>query len=381
VSHRNIRDDFEFTIKFPSRLKDMLFWILAIIYGIILFGIWTPGAALWLTVISIIYGIIMGKFWTFISRLMRNYLIISPLRARVEENREPNLLQRFYLKNLLTKGTSQSYLQVRTVDRDISDFRSIFSEFGRVVFSFLAIMVTITRYLVSYIYGTDSVKPDQLGGSLIIGFVLAFPILGLYLPFSMVIEDARLMSISQDGSVEFMGGRVRRLIDGFFGVTGLLSGYSLLDQGELSLAGEIFVYAAILILVVLLAIPIIFPTLYIYYRQHAHLVNDFRREAMKLKIYPAKTEAQRLTGDEIKELVIGDDEEPKQRPGLLSRVSTFFTGKRTIKTSYSEDQINELTLHGAWLCTNCQNVNTAIGDGAYCTECGQIRVEKQPTSE
>ncbi|MHA2031264.1 MAG: hypothetical protein ACXAB7_03200 [Candidatus Kariarchaeaceae archaeon] len=374
---QSLKEIYTHNTRLPNRRTSFAFWFIAIFIGTLL------TQNLYASLILIGWGIFSAYIWRKVGWAITYRTYISPLRRMRELQMSDDVPNRF-LRLVFGSDIKRAFLQFETVDIDISSLRKILRTSTRTFISFIALTTTIARVLLPYVRGEPSGNATDefgeyleiIGPALIIGFILAFPLLAIYLPQALITEDARVMVIHEDGAIRYAGSKIRNTLDSFFGITGVLSGFDII-RNELGInVQSILGFALIIILGAVVASPILFPTLLIYYRKHSEYVNKFREEATKAKIYPARTTINPLSTDEIQALVLGDVRPVHEvvPATLIGKMKQLVAGPKFEYPKLSEEEIRGIELKGAWVCRTCYNIHPSGDENKFCTQCGTRRV-------
>ena len=357
------REVFTYSLELPSGRSRILltiigwvilyFPLLLVAQNVTVAAILATG--LWLVSIGI------GRVWAWMSRKLVDFLVIQPLKDYMQENKQSKRLKYFFGEN-----PKEVFLQYEVKDLDLSGIVTFMKNSVGILIPFAAIFAFIWNILASL--------GIEFGAAMGFGFLLSFIAVGLYFPTSMVLEDARLMTINENGIIEYSANKAKNILDGLFKVTGIVSGYSLLsNQPGFESESSLFIFIAyIIILAILLPIsyPILFSSLVAYFKRHNKIVNGFRLRALELGIPIKKTAAVDITPEELEGIAIGADVEVKEvksrRWGIIPRTET--------KKVYSQEKLDSIKLHGGWVCKNCLEVG-GTKSAESCQNCGKKRDE------
>ncbi|MHA2252086.1 MAG: hypothetical protein ACXAD7_17105 [Candidatus Kariarchaeaceae archaeon] len=377
TAHRSLKEQYTHTTQLPRRRANFLVWFLALSVGTLL----SAGNLAAAAIIFLLGGAISARIWRKVGWSLTYRAYIVPL-LKMQEDQEDTQIQSRFLRYVFGTNIMKIFLQLETPDRDISSLRKLLKETVRIFISFFAITVTVARLIFMLIEaGDDTVEfldgnklSDPAIGSLLIGLLVAFPALSLYLPQALITKDARVMVVHADGSIKYAGGRIRDTLDGLFGVTGLLSGFDLLRSEDISIFQSVFLFIGILLFGTILASPALFPAVLLYFRKHSQLVNKFRDEAVKADIYPARTTALPLVSEELKELGIDEDRGPSEiePKNILGKIDRFILGPKLMDPLALIKQEDSLSSDDQWACEECHFINQSR-DQVVCQQCGNKR--------
>ncbi|MHA2090678.1 MAG: hypothetical protein ACW98K_07445 [Candidatus Kariarchaeaceae archaeon] len=353
---QTLREIYTHKTQLPNKKTTFLFWFLSVFAATFLLAGNLYGALLFIG-----WGILSAYVWRRVGWAITYRMYILPMKKMQEHQISQEVPSRL-LRSIFGSNIRRSFLQFETADIDISSLKRIFRMSIRVFISFIALAATIARILVPIIKGSfedaDSFDADEtlekiVGPAVLLGFIFAFPLLSIYLPQAFITQDARVMVIHEDGAIKYAGSKIRDTFDGFFGITGMISGYDIFkNELGISLTNSIVVFSFIVIFGVIIASPALFPAIMIYYRKHSEYVNRFREEATKAKIYPARTTINPLSTDEIQALVLGDVRPVHEvvPATLIGKMKQLVAGPKFEYPKLSEEEIRGIELKGAWVC-------------------------------
>ena len=358
------REVFTYSLELPSGRSRILLTIIGwmiLFFPLLLVPYVTAAAAAILATTLWLVSIGIGRVWAWMSRKLVDFLVIQPLGNYMQENKQSKRLKYFFGEN-----PKEVFLQYEVRDLDLSGLVTFMKNSFGILVPFAAILAFIWNILESL--------GIEIFQALVYAFFLSFIAVGLYFPTAMVLEDARLMTISENGMIEYSASKAKNVLDGLFKVTGLVSGYSLLSgQAELNIYGSVLlviVYVLLLIVIFVFSYPILFSSLVAYFKRHNAIVNGFRLRALELGIPIKKTAAVDITPEELEGIAIGADVEVKEvksrRWGIIPRTVT--------KKIYSQEKLDSIKLHGGWVCKLCLEVG-GTKSSETCQNCGKKKDE------
>lgn len=370
---KRIIDDFNYEVFLPSRWIDGLGWSATFILGIWLSTIFITGSFFENLVIKLIFvlifvliGLGFGKLWIYLGKILSNNLVINPLKQFQSVENKNDLRMKWFLHFYLGKDIHRVFLHFKVEDLNLKSKLVMVTLTLRIIVTYVSFLFVNARIL-QLIGLSDFVL------ALIFSFLITIPLIGFYFPFSLIVKDGRVMISKEDGSVELAGGNVIRRLDGFFGIAGLLSGFQYYNEEVNREAIEnIIFFLFFVIVMLLLAFPILFPALYIYYRGHTDLVNNYRNRLLDLSIFPARTSTQPLTSEEIQYLTLGEVRkgEEIQPKSIFGKIKKQVVGPVYDKPIYSEQEKENIKRTGGWICNRCGQTNSSR-ENSICSNCNK----------
>ncbi|MHA2274345.1 MAG: hypothetical protein ACXAC2_01160, partial [Candidatus Kariarchaeaceae archaeon] len=179
------------------------------------------------TLIFIPWGLITGLIWKFYGKRLSSLLYLKPLRFLINQSdRDDKLIS--IIRYLTGTEKNKIYMQLETPDLDLSNYRNILKNTFRLILIYLALLVTVLNLfqrLLIRVYDPDN--PERYAGIFLLCFAISLMVIALYQPLTWIVGDAKVMTIHENGTIKYVASRVRNFIDGFFGLFGIFSGYSL----------------------------------------------------------------------------------------------------------------------------------------------------------
>ena len=258
------------------------------------------------TVLIIPWGIFSGWLWEKTGEWLSNYLILNSLsQLKQQPQSKGNWIRKLIIYSF-GGDINQFFLQLETKDVDFSNVKAIFRSTLKILLLYIAMLTIllklISKQLINLLNQSLSIEITY-ALTFFFCFAVALSILALYLPFSIILDDTRLMIMHKNGSIKYTLSKVRNYIDGIFGLSGIISGYSLIrdlpgfvgfvdDQPKVLVPFIIFItFLVIVVLSTILAVPIIFPALNRFYMNYSTIINDFRDRILEFDIPIAVTSA------------------------------------------------------------------------------------------
>lgn len=255
-------------------------------------------------------GYFSGLLWAYCGKRLNSWCYYKSLK-KLHNQPKLNRITSWFLRSIIGGSPNQVFLGLEAKDTNLSSHPDILDNTIKLIFVYLAILMAVLKIffpaLKFFASSFDIKESVYLFPIYLICFFLALWIMAFYQPFSLIIEDAKLMIINENGTIKHIGSSLRNTIGGFFGVFGLISGFQLFqDQGFFTrfsplitfLLNLILFFTVILISSFLVA-PIIFPAVIVYFRKHSKLVNDFRNEIIEIGIPIAVTSGIKLNPEEL----------------------------------------------------------------------------------
>ncbi len=361
--HRTPREVFTYEVRLPSGWSRTLLSIIGGLFLYVPFFLITGDLLVSgiLAFILWLISILIGRFWAFLSVRLVDFLVIQPLRDYKNGGREGRRLRYFFGGDI-----DRVFLQYEVKDLDLEGLYSFLKYSIGILVPFTAIF--------AFIWNGLTIITGDFGGSLLWALILSYFGIGLYFPTSMVLEDARIMTIRANGVIDYSASNAKNVLDGLFKVTGIISGYNLLSSQPEFQSEHPFVlflvYVVILAILIPLSYPILFNSLVTYFKRHNRIVNDFRIKALKLEIPIKKTAAVDISREELEGISVANDVEVRReqvkRWGLIPRTIT--------RKVYTKEVLDQVRLVGAWVCRHCLEVGGRI-ESERCENCGRKKSE------
>jgi hypothetical protein len=258
------------------------------------------------TLLLVPWGLLSGWLWRKNGEFLYRRIVIGTLSKLQPSTAITSPWFERIAKYCFGGRHNQFFVQLETEDVKLTRIRGIYRSSRKTLILFIAIQTTLLNWIaddvIRYFDRFASIE-ESYALTFFVFFALSLTILAVYLPFSLLLDDTRLMVIHTNGTIKFTLSRIRNFIDGFFSVTGIISGYFLIDQlveldtlvsDQFEFLLPLIIFGIFLIIVLvsmILAIPILFPALYVFYRKnyYSKMVNDFREEILTYKIPLATT--------------------------------------------------------------------------------------------
>ncbi len=297
----------------------------------------------------------MGRFWIRVGYWMIGKLALDPLKDYKETGQSSRKLRYFFGHDI-----EDLFLLAEVDDMDLSYIIDFVKKSFGVVIPFLVIMLTIVHGLL--FLGIEYV------GAVVLSMFLSFFAVGFYFPVAMVFEDAKIMTKTRTGLVDFSSRNAKRLIEGLFGITGLISGFSVFSEQDLLLnentgetlqdvgtIGKIVIFVFLLSIITVLTFPFLFNALIVYFAGHRELVNNFRLAALNLNIPPARLRPEFLSSEEIQQIamVMEKRKSPEGVGRFLGRIGLV----KAESEEYTDEEIMNVRQYGGWICKDCYHIN------------------------
>ena len=269
------------------------------------------------SVVLMITGLLSGYIWVFSGKLLTRVVLEMPLirMTKVVDSLQTKLLKDTnielpkasgVLSAMLGADLNKIFVQYQAKDINMQNFFHFAPWVMGIYISFLGVSFLVMTNVVSLLPEEVALFGQIFPGLYIgftIGIIAAFPLTGIYIPLSTIVKDARLMQIKNNGTVVYGGSRVVGCIKGFFSISGLLAGFSYVSGLYDNLLLSIVVYIAILAALVVISFPVLYPTLFIYSRNHAKIVNELRMVAAQNGIAVAETAGNKIPTQNLKKIL------------------------------------------------------------------------------
>ncbi|RMG34176.1 MAG: hypothetical protein D6732_10780 [Methanobacteriota archaeon] len=238
-------------------------------------------------------GYIMGFVWTIITRILLRILYINPIKAVRDGKSDFLQLSGIMARVLFSENLEKAFLRLEAPDLDYRKLWNMLKFSRRFVITYLSLFYIALYYILDIFRKQES--DDFFLVALILGAMLiAFVVTGLYLPMNLVIEDARVLVMEDNGQMIPTKVDLFDYIDRFLVFSGLVLGYFMLEREFIYrniLVDQItlvLVYVIFSILIVVLIAPAFYPAILVYRNMHSKLVNNFREALAKAGVQIAK---------------------------------------------------------------------------------------------
>lgn len=253
-----------------------------------------------LTFFLLSLGIITGYSWRFWGRILTKVLFFERLKQIKQFSKRGGILGRID-KFFFGEKINRKFILLETPDVDHSTLMKLTKSTIKIWVMFAAMFVIFlniklklklvdidVRGLARHINDlfpsdrTNIITPIEFLILAMIAFAAALSILALYLPLLLITDDTCLLNRHDDGQITYSASNTRNFLNSIFGITTVFSGYNLIAdlielKGIFAVFGNILAFIVLMLLIVIYAIPILYPAIVIYYLNHSKIVNNTRR--------------------------------------------------------------------------------------------------------
>jgi hypothetical protein len=244
------------------------------------------------SIMVFLMGLIGGKYWQRMGMIGAQATYAPFVQA--EQKKSP--LSRLYIR--FFESDAEVFLEGQAKDRRLKGPLSIMPLVFRISVSQMGFYITATAFIIGPIISeirsySPLYKDNSEFLTPLITLGVSTAVLGLYIPLSIIIEDANLRSFDpKTRFIQVPGSSFRGRFDALVGIGALTSGWSIFTDLRLDLTDEKFVingdstilitldYLIWLGFILILSWPLIAPASMYYFLTLEKSINKFRSEAI-----------------------------------------------------------------------------------------------------